>query len=112
MLCARRGGTGPLAGLWEFPGGKVEPGEDPRDALVREIDEELGCRISVGEEVTTTRHPYLFATVVLTTYDCVIDAGDPVPLEHAELRWVAPAAFGELEWAPADVPALALVAAS
>jgi len=108
ILCTRRG-TGPLAGLWEFPGGKVEPGEEPREALVREIHEELGCAIDVGDEVTTTRHEYDFATIALTTYACSIVAGTPVLTEHTEARWLAPGDLGELDWAPADVPAVELL---
>ncbi|WP_197280955.1 (deoxy)nucleoside triphosphate pyrophosphohydrolase [Microbacterium sp. No. 7] len=107
VLCARRGGTGPLAGLWEFPGGKVEPGESHTGALVREIDEELGCGVRVGSEVTTTPH----RTIVLTTYWCELVHGEPRALEHDEVRWVVPAELRMLEWTPADVPAAALVAA-
>lgn len=66
ILCARRG-PGTLEGMWEFPGGKVEPGETPRHALQREIDEELRCQVEVHDEVTTTTHEYDFGIVVLTT---------------------------------------------
>ena len=107
VLCARRGGTGPLAGRWEFPGGKVEPGETPADALVREIEEELGCRVRVGVEVTTTAHP----PIVLTTYWCELERGEPRAVEHAEVRWVAATGLAALDWAPADVPAMERVAA-
>lgn len=110
VLCAQRGPGGPLAGLWEFPGGKVEPGESPRDALRREIQEELGCRVHVGAEVTTTTHVYDFGEVRLTTYRCELVDGTPRLTEHAALIWLTPAELERLAWAPADVPAVRLVA--
>ncbi len=108
ILCTRRG-TGPLAGLWEFPGGKVEPGESPQDALVREIREELSCTIHVGEQITTTRHEYDFATIVLMTFACSLADGEPVLTEHTETRWLSPDDLGELTWAPADLPTVELL---
>ena len=109
VLCAQRAGSGPLAGKWEFPGGKVEPDEAPEAALVREIYEELGCGISVGELVTTTVHEYDFAVVALTTFYCDLTEGRPQLTEHAELRWLDAGDLRFLDWAPADVPAVALV---
>lgn len=109
VLCARRAEGGPQGGLWEFPGGKVEPDESPTEALVREIREELGCEIAVGQEVTTTVHRYEVATIVLTTYWCDLVTGEPEPVEHAEVRWLRPEALGELKWAPADLPAVAAI---
>ncbi|MDQ7992502.1 MAG: (deoxy)nucleoside triphosphate pyrophosphohydrolase [Propionicimonas sp.] len=109
VLCALRG-TGALAGLWEFPGGKVEDGEQPRTALVREIEEELGCRIVVGAELTTAAHDYPFGTVVMTTYRCRLASGEPVASEHEELRWLAPSDLAGLEWAPVDLPTVGLLA--
>lgn len=100
-----------LGGAWEFPGGKIEPGETSRGALVREIAEELRCEVRVGAEVTTTTHAYDFAVVRLTTFWCDLVAGEPAPAEHAELRWLAPAALDELDWAPADVPSVRAVQA-
>lgn len=109
VLCARRGPGGATGGLWEFPGGKIEPGEAPEAALEREILEELGCRVRVGEEVTTTRHAYDALVVTLSTYWCEVVAGEPEPSEHEEVVWLAPAELGGLAWAPADVPAVDLV---
>ena len=70
VMCAQRGHDGNLPGLWEFPGGKIEPGESKQDALMREITEELGCTVEVGSEVTTTTHEYDFGEVTLTTFYC------------------------------------------
>lgn len=109
VLCARRGDHGSSAGLWEFPGGKIEPGESPRSALEREINEELLCEVTVGDRVTTTSHPYPFGTVNLTTFYCQLTDGEPRLTEHSEVRWVAPEALMTLEWAPADIPAVALI---
>ena len=109
VLCTQRGGDGPLSGKWEFPGGKVEVSEAPRDALAREIHEELRCQINVGEPVTTTTHEYEFATVTLTTFYCTIIAGNPSLTEHTEMRWLAPSQLPKLDWAPADIPAVALI---
>ncbi len=112
VLCAQRGPDGSLPGKWEFPGGKVEHGESGRLALEREIDEELQCVVEVGDEVATTRYDDGRVVVVLTTYWCRIVSATPQPTEHAALRWVAPAELGGLDWAPADVPAVELVAAA
>ena len=111
MLCAQRGPRGALAGLWEFPGGKVEPDEFPRHAIEREIAEELGCVVEVGDEVTTTSHEYDFGVVTLTTFWCRLVEGTPDPTEHADLVWLAPVDLDTLAWAPADLPAVALVQA-
>lgn len=111
MLCAQRGPGGSLAGKWEFPGGKIEPEESPRQALEREIVEELQCQVVVGDEVTTTRHEYDFAVVTLTTFYCRLTAGTPVLTEHAEVRWVEPNDLRSLDWAPADVPAVEKITA-
>lgn len=95
--------------MWEFPGGKIEPGESPKEALRREIDEELGCVVRVGERVETTSHEYDFGIVTLTTFYCELVSGTPTLSEHAAVRWLPPAELGELEWAPADVPAVAKI---
>ena len=94
VLCAQRGTHGALAGLWEFPGGKIEPPEGARDALQREISEELRCVVEVGDEVTTTSHEYDFGVVTLTTFFCRLVEGLPNPVEHESLRWMSPAGAG------------------
>ncbi len=111
VLCAQRGPDGALPGLWEFPGGKIEPGESPRAALEREITEELQCRIDVGSEVTTTSHPYDFGIVTLTTFYCLLVSGTPQLTEHSSIEWLKPEDLETLEWAPADVPAVAMIKA-
>ena len=79
-----------LAGLWEFPGGKLLPGEQPEDALRRELKEELGVEVAVGELIQTVDWTYPEKTVRLLFFRCAL-AGEPAPLEGQEMRWVAAA---------------------
>lgn len=112
VLAARRSAEMVLPNLWEFPGGKIEPGEPAEDALTRELQEELGCTVEVGQLVIETHHQYEFGLVILSTYYAKIRFGTPAATEHSELRWCNAAELTTLEWAPADLPAVALVAAS
>lgn len=112
VLCAQRGERMKLPGLWEFPGGKVEAGESEQDALIREIDEELRCMVAVGAHVDTTTYAYDFGKVTLSTYYATLIAGEPSATKHAALRWVAASALPELQWAPADLPAVEKVVRS
>jgi 8-oxo-dGTP diphosphatase len=97
VLAAQRGGTGSLAGKWELPGGKVDPGEDPRDALVRECQEEMGCRIEAGAIYEVIHHAGAQTDILLLFYTARLVAGTPVALEHRELRWVTPAEMAGLD---------------
>lgn len=110
VLCAQRGSGGSLPGLWEFPGGKIEPGETARAALEREIVEELECVVKVGERLTTTTYAYDFGDVTLTTFWCEMVSGAPRLTEHANVIWLAPSELEKLEWAPADIPAVRIIA--
>ncbi|MGP6178199.1 (deoxy)nucleoside triphosphate pyrophosphohydrolase [Microbacterium sp. A196] len=112
VLVAQRGPGRALAGQWEFPGGKIEPGETPESALEREIREELGACIQVGHHVETTTHHYDFAVVHLSTYYAEIISGTLTANEHSELRWCRVAELASLDWALADVPAVERVIAA
>ncbi|MGF0119965.1 MULTISPECIES: (deoxy)nucleoside triphosphate pyrophosphohydrolase [unclassified Pseudoclavibacter] len=110
VLCAQRAHGGPLGGKWEFPGGKVDAGETREAALVREIVEELDCDVKVGELVATTVYAYDFAEITLTTYYCDLLGSEPRLLEHANSKWLFPEELQELDWAPADIPAVEKIA--
>ncbi len=102
VLCAQRGPGRSLCGYWEFPGGKVKPGETQQEALRREIKEELLCDINVGTTLCTTVERYAFGTIELTTFLCSLTSGTPKLSEHQQLRWMTPDDFDTLLWAPAD----------
>jgi 8-oxo-dGTP diphosphatase len=104
ILCALRSLQMSQGGYWEFPGGKIEPGETPEDSLRREIAEELGCTVAVGALVAEATHTYGEKQVRLRTYWARVVAGEPVPTEHERLAWVARAELSALRWAPADLP--------
>ncbi|MBS2967591.1 (deoxy)nucleoside triphosphate pyrophosphohydrolase [Metabacillus sp. KIGAM252] len=106
ILCAQRGDGKALSLKWEFPGGKIEEGETPQEALRREIEEEMLCKVEIGEKIETTVYEYDFGIVHLTTFYCQLKEGTPVLTEHAAMKWLVPGELDTLDWAPADVPAI------
>jgi mutator protein MutT len=96
-----------LAGVWEFPGGKVEAGESFEVALMREIREELGIKIRVNDEFFTVLHHYPDKSVRLHFFNCMIIEGEPAPLDVADLRWVIPTDLSQFEFPPADADLIA-----
>lgn len=93
--------------LWEFVGGKVEPGETKEDALVRECREELDVRVSVGELFMDVTHEYPDVTVHLTLFNASVAEGIPQKLEHNDIKWITPAEIPDYDFCPADVEILA-----
>ncbi len=95
--------------LWEFVGGKVEPGETMEDALVRECREELAITVAVGGVYTQVVHEYPDICIRLTLFHCTIAEGTPELLEHHDLRWILPSQIPEFDFCPADTDILALI---
>jgi len=106
VLVAQRPEGKAMAGLWEFPGGKVEPGESPETCLMRELEEELGLRTwaSCLAPLTFASHAYERFHLLMPLFVCRRWDGTPSGREGQALRWVRPAALRELEMPPADLP--------
>lgn len=103
-LISRRPEGTHLAQSWEFPGGKVDPGEPPDRALVRELREELGVEVAVGDIFAVGHHVYPEREVLLLVYDARVVRGEPACLEVAEFRWVSAAELTTIPLPPADMP--------
>ena len=111
VLVQQRPAGKALAGLWEFPGGKVEPGEQPEAALVRELREELAIDVDAAAltALTFASMPLTDRHLLLLLYGCRAWRGDPQPLEASALAWHPPAALRELDMPPADAPFIAVL---
>jgi len=107
VLAARRSQPAALAGGWEFPGGKVEDGESPAAALVRELREELDVTVEIGARLDAASD----GQIRLTLYAASLISGEPKPLQdHDELRWLAAAELASVAWLPIDAALLPRVA--
>lgn len=104
VLAAQRSLTMNLPLKWEFPGGKINPGESPERCLKRELMEELGVHVTVGRELAQTTYNYPDCTVTLYPFVCSVASGEIVLHEHAAVRWLMPEELPGLDWAAADVP--------
>ena len=111
VLLTRRSEGQHLAGMWEFPGGKLEDGESPEEALVRECQEECGIEVGVSEILEVTHHRYPEKEVLLLFYRCELRAGEVRHLQVADHAWVAPENLDEYPLPPADEGVVARIRA-
>lgn len=113
ILVTRRREDAERGGKWEFPGGKVEPGETEPAALAREIHEELGCALQVGPNITRHVHRYPDLEVELAFYACALPPGaEPKVLGVAAMEWVERGALSRLDFCEADLPVLPMISAA
>jgi len=111
VLLAQRPADKAMGGLWEFPGGKMEPGETPEATLIRELREELGIAVKEAclAPFTFASHAYTDFHLLMPLYLCRRWEGTPQPLEHAALKWVRPKDMADYPMPPADLPLLPML---
>jgi len=109
ILIAQRPADKHLGLKWEFPGGKVEPGETPSAALLRELSEELGCSVVITRALEPFHYDYTRVVIEMFPFVCQLADGSAAPaaLEHVEIRWITPAQVSSFDLAPADWPVVA-----
>lgn len=112
ILAAQRSDSMSLPLKWEFPGGKIEPGEEAAGCLERELLEELGITVTIDRTLPTATHSYDDFTVTLYPFVCRLSGGDITLHEHKAICWVEPLRMPELDWAEADLPIIATFLAS
>src|SRR5699024_12853268 len=111
ILCYQPGATYTLPYLCEFPGGHTEKDETPEAGLIRELQEDMECEISVGKKIDYTVYEYDFGIVHLTTHYCEVTSGQLKNTEHEAIKWMSPEELDTLDWAPADIPAISKIMA-
>lgn len=104
ILAARRAPGKHMAGLWEFPGGKLEEGEDEKECLARELFEELNIVCQIDDFFAESIYTYDNATIRLRCYHTTLLSGTPECRDHDKLNWVKPSDLLQFDWAPADIP--------
>lgn len=109
ILIDRRRNEGEMAGLWEFPGGKIEAGETIEECIKREIKEELDIEILVGDRLTTITHSYQTFSITLYVHDCQHLSGEPQPIECEEIHWVAPSQMNQYQFPQANIQIINLL---
>ena len=108
---ATQRGYGEFEGMWEFPGGKIEPGESQETALKREIQEELGVDITIGELLCTTEYDYPTFHLTMHCYLCSVASGEIELREHKSAQWLTAETLDTVEWLPADREIIAMLRA-
>ena len=103
MIFATQRGYGDYKGWWEFPGGKIEPGESNKVALAREIKEELDIEISVGDFLTTVEYDYPKFHLIMHCYVCALNGAEPILFEHDAAKWLGCDDIDSVKWLAADV---------
>ncbi len=110
QVFATQRGYGEFKDWWEFPGGKIEEGESPEDALKREIREELATEISVGEKIATVEYDYPTFHLTMECFLCQVISGKLTLLEHENAKWLSASELKSVKWLPADIEILDKIA--
>jgi 8-oxo-dGTP diphosphatase len=104
ILAAQRSADMNMPLKWEFPGGKIDPGESPEECLRRELIEEMGIHVRMEKSLPCSSHHYPMFAITLYPFICSIESGEIVLHEHAALTWLSPEGLHTLDWADADLP--------